>query len=48
MAIIKVLAKKPAEIAHPPTHMEIAIMLNVSRETVTSISVFAEPADSKT
>ena len=30
-------AQKPAEIAHPPTHMEIAIMLNVSRETVTRV-----------
>ena len=30
-------AEKPAEIAHPPTHMEIAIMLNVSRETVTRV-----------
>ena len=27
----------PAEIDHPPTHMEIAIMLNVSRETVTRV-----------
>lgn len=27
----------PAEINHPPTHMEIAIMLNVSRETVTRV-----------
>lgn len=26
-----------AEIANPPTHMEIAIMLNVSRETVTRV-----------
>ena len=29
--------QKPAEIQHPPTHMEIAIMLNVSRETVTRV-----------
>ena len=29
--------EEPAEIAHPPTHMEIAIMLNVSRETVTRV-----------
>ena len=26
-----------AEIRNPPTHMEIAIMLNVSRETVTRV-----------
>jgi CRP-like cAMP-binding protein len=26
-----------ATIANPPTHMEIAIMLNVSRETVTRV-----------
>lgn len=26
-----------AEIANPPTHMEIAIMLNISRETVTRV-----------
>ena len=25
------------EIANPPTHMEIAIMLNISRETVTRV-----------
>ena len=29
--------ENPAEIANPPTHMEIAIMLNVSRETVTRV-----------
>ena len=29
--------QKAAEIDHPPTHMEIAIMLNVSRETVTRV-----------
>ena len=29
--------QKPAEIDNPPTHMEIAIMLNVSRETVTRV-----------
>jgi len=28
---------RPAEIKNPPTHMEIAIMLNVSRETVTRV-----------
>lgn len=28
---------EPVEIANPPTHMEIAIMLNVSRETVTRV-----------
>lgn len=30
-------AGQSAEIANPPTHMEIAIMLNVSRETVTRV-----------
>jgi len=33
----KKLIQKPAEIHNPPTHMEIAIMLNVSRETVTRV-----------
>lgn len=28
---------RPTEITNPPTHMEIAIMLNVSRETVTRV-----------
>ena len=32
----------------PPTHMEIAIMLNVSRETVTRVFQSLQPADSKT
>ena len=30
-------SEKSAEIKNPPTHMEIAIMLNVSRETVTRV-----------
>ena len=30
-------AQAAVEIMHPPTHMEIAIMLNVSRETVTRV-----------
>ena len=30
-------AKESAEITNPPTHMEIAIMLNLSRETVTRV-----------
>ena len=29
--------KESAEITNPPTHMEIAIMLNLSRETVTRV-----------
>ena len=29
--------KEEAEIRNPPTHMEIAIMLNISRETVTRV-----------
>ena len=31
------VAEEPAGIAYPPTHLEIAIMLNVSRETVTRV-----------
>jgi len=31
------LDEKEAEIRNPPTHMEIAIMLNLSRETVTRV-----------
>ena len=30
-------SQQSAEIENPPTHMEIAIMLNVSRETVTRV-----------
>ena len=30
-------SQQSAEIKDPPTHMEIAIMLNVSRETVTRV-----------
>ena len=30
-------SQQSAEIKNPPTHMEIAIMLNVSRETVTRV-----------
>lgn len=33
----KVQVKKDAAIRNPPTHMEIAIMLNLSRETVTRV-----------
>ena len=29
--------KEEAHIRNPPTHMEIAIMLNISRETVTRV-----------
>ena len=29
--------KQEAQIRNPPTHMEIAIMLNISRETVTRV-----------
>ena len=33
----KKLPDKSSEIKNPPTHMEIAIMVNVSRETVTRV-----------
>jgi len=33
----KKLPEKSSEIKNPPTHMEIAIMVNVSRETVTRV-----------